>query len=46
MDAISEFSLKQDTNIFKNLDCSCKKEWFDQIDIENLGFGSLVDMYG
>jgi len=46
LDLISEFSLKQDTSIFKNLDCSCKQEWLDQIDIENLGFGSLVNMYG
>jgi len=46
MDSISEFSLKQDANLLKNLDCSCKERWLDQLDIENLGFGSLVDMYG
>ncbi|UCB58831.1 MAG: archaeosine biosynthesis radical SAM protein RaSEA [Thermoplasmatales archaeon] len=44
--AISDFSLNQKTSIFKGLDCNCKEKWLDVIDIENLGFGSLVNMYG
>jgi hypothetical protein len=44
--AIANFSLNQNINVFKNLTCECKEKWLDQIDIENLGFGSLVDMYG
>lgn len=41
--AIADFSLYKDTNVFKNLNCECKNRWFDQIDLENLGFGSKVD---
>ena len=42
---ISKFSLNQDPNLFEKLDCNCKNEWLDQLDLENLGFGSLIDMY-
>ena len=45
LDAISIFSLSQDVNVFKNLDCECKEKWLDQLDIEDLGFGSLSNMY-
>ncbi len=41
---ISSFSLYQDIDIFEKLDCKCKDKWLDQLDIESLGFGSLVDM--
>ena len=44
--SISDFSLKQDTKIFNNLKCECYDKWQDQLDIEDLGFGSLLDMYG
>jgi radical SAM enzyme (TIGR01210 family) len=44
--SIKSFSLNQDINIFNNLNCDCKDKWLDQLDIENLGFGSLVNMYG
>ena len=44
LDAISEFSLLQDVNIFNGLDCDCKEKWLDQLDIEDLGFGSVVNM--
>ncbi len=44
--AISDFSLKQDIKIFNNLECECREKWLDQLDIEDLGFGSLVNMYG
>jgi len=46
LDAISDFSLNQNINVFKNLSCECKEKWLDQLDIEELGFGSLVNMYG
>jgi len=44
--SISDFSLNQDIQVFKNLECECYDKWQDQLDIEDLGFGSLVDMYG
>jgi archaeosine synthase beta-subunit len=44
--AISDFSLKQDINIFKDLKCECNDKWLDQLDLEETGFGSLVTMYG
>ena len=44
--AISDFSLKQDIKIFNNLkECECKEKWLDQLDLEDLGFGSLVNVY-
>jgi len=46
LDAISEFSLLQNADVFKGLDCECKEKWLDQLDIENLGFGSLYNIYG
>jgi len=46
LDAITEFSLTQKLNVFKDLDCECKNKWLDQLDIEDLGFGSLTNMYG
>lgn len=44
--AISDFSLNQKTSVFNELDCDCREKWLDVLDIENLGFGSLVNMYG
>ena len=46
LDAIYDFSLNQNVDIFKDLSCECRENWLDQIDVENLGFGSLVNMYG
>jgi len=46
LDAIAEFSLSQNLNVFNGLDCECKEKWLDQLDIEDLGFGSLVNIYG
>ena len=43
--AISDFSLTQDIKLFKKLDCNCRDKWLDQLDIEEFGFGSLVNMY-
>ena len=44
LDAISKFSLSQDLGVFKSLYCNCKERWLDQLNIEDLGFGSLVKM--
>lgn len=44
LEAISLFSFNQKTSVFNNISCDCYDVWQDQIDIENLGFGSLVDM--
>ncbi len=41
--AIEEFSLSQDTEAFSDLSCGCQEQWRDQLDLENLSFGSLVD---
>lgn len=44
LNAIKQFSLKNDTKAFKDISCDCKEQWRDQLDIEELGFGSLVDI--
>ncbi|MFO7677331.1 MAG: archaeosine biosynthesis radical SAM protein RaSEA [Thermoplasmatota archaeon] len=44
LDAIAQFSLLQDPCVFNGLDCSCKNEWLDQLDIESLSFGSAIDL--
>jgi len=46
LDSIAKFSLNQDVKVFEGLDCICKQNWLDQIDIENLTFGSIVDFSG
>ncbi len=46
LDAIVDFSLLQDTKVFEDLDCKCREKWLDQLDIENLGSGSLVNFSG
>jgi radical SAM enzyme (TIGR01210 family) len=46
LDAIADFSLSQDIDVFENLECECREKWLDQLDIEDLGFGSLSNMYG
>jgi radical SAM enzyme (TIGR01210 family) len=45
LNAISRFSLSQGIRDLDNLDCECKEKWLDQLDIEDLGFGSLSNMY-
>ena len=35
LSAISKFSLTQDIDVFKGLDCNCKDKWLDQLDLEN-----------
>jgi hypothetical protein len=46
LDAIAQFSLTQDMDVFDHLECGCKERWLDQLDLEPLGFGSLVDLSG
>ena len=41
--AIEEFSLTQKKEVFNGLSCSCQEQWRDQLDLESLSFGSLVD---
>ncbi len=40
---IQTFSLHQDPTIFTTISCSCKKHWQDQLVIEPLSFGSIID---
>jgi len=44
LNAISDFSLNQDTKTFQKLNCDCKQNWLDLLDIEDLAFGSVVDI--
>jgi len=41
--AIEEFSLTQNNEVFRDLSCGCQEQWRDQLDLESLSFGSLVD---
>lgn len=41
--AISTFSLTQDVSVFDDLECSCRQQWQDQLDMEQLTFGSITD---
>jgi radical SAM enzyme (TIGR01210 family) len=41
--AIDEFSLSQNQDVFNGLTCDCQEQWHDQLDLENLSFGSMVD---
>lgn len=43
LDAIATFSLSQDTSLFDDLDCLCKEQWLDQLDIEPVSFASRID---
>ncbi len=43
LNAIEEFSLSQKQDALNNLTCDCKEKWLDQLDLENLSFGSFVD---
>ena len=43
LNAIEEFSLTQQKNVFYGLTCDCKEQWRDQLELENLSFNSLVD---
>ena len=44
LDKIGEFSLSQNTSVFKNLKCSCYEKYLDQLDLENISFGSIIDV--
>jgi radical SAM enzyme (TIGR01210 family) len=44
LNAIDDFSLNQNVKVFKDLDCDCKENWLDLLDIEDLTFGSIIDI--
>ena len=44
LNAIADFSLNQNTKVFDRLDCDCKERWLDQLDIEGLSYGSIIDI--
>ncbi len=44
LNAITDFSLNQNTKVFKGLDCECKERWLDQLDLEGLSYGSIVNI--
>ncbi|MBN2066308.1 MAG: archaeosine biosynthesis radical SAM protein RaSEA [Candidatus Thermoplasmatota archaeon] len=44
LDHIAVFSLSNDLKEFADIDCSCKQIWLDHLNIEDLGFGSLITM--
>ncbi len=41
--AIADFSVTQENAVFKDLACGCHEKWHDQLDLEQLSFGSVVD---
>jgi len=41
---IADFSINQDLKVFNKLECECYDKWQDQLDVENLSFGSIVDI--
>ena len=43
LEQIHRVSLSQSLNDFYEIDCSCKRLWEDQLNLEHLSFGSLVD---
>ena len=44
LSAIKEFSLTQDPTVFNHLNCECKQQWKDQLNLESTSFGSLSDV--
>ena len=44
--AISSFSLDQNPSILQGLNCHCYNAWRDQLRLEPLSFGSLIDING
>lgn len=42
--SISDFSIKQDPQVFEKLSCECKHKWKDQLELEDLSFGSIIDI--
>ena len=44
LQAIQSFSLTQDISSFDDITCNCKNNWSDQLEIEPLSFGSIIDI--
>jgi radical SAM enzyme (TIGR01210 family) len=41
--SIREFTLTQDATVFNNLNCICKEQWRDQLELEGISFRSIID---
>jgi radical SAM enzyme (TIGR01210 family) len=41
---ISNFSINQNIELLKNINCDCYEKWLDQIDIEKYCFGSQINI--
>jgi len=44
LDTIADFSLHQDTKVFNKLECECYDKWQDLLDVEDIGFGSIIEI--
>ncbi|UCH72173.1 MAG: archaeosine biosynthesis radical SAM protein RaSEA [Thermoplasmatales archaeon] len=44
VNSIADFSLSQNTKVFDNLKCECVERWRDQLEIEEVSFGSIMDI--
>ena len=44
LNAITNFTLGQDISAFDNLNCECREKWLDQLEIEDMSFGSIIDI--
>lgn len=44
LNAITNFTLSQDISAFDNLNCECREKWLDQLEIEDMSFGSIIDI--
>lgn len=43
IDALTRFSLTQDPSVFTDLSCDCQDIWRDQLGLEQMTFGAVVD---
>ena len=43
LDAIKNFSLSQNVEVFNDLKCECKEEWLDQLELESFLKGNYFD---
>jgi radical SAM enzyme (TIGR01210 family) len=44
LNEIADFSLNQNTKVIEGFNCECKERWLDQLDVEGLSFGSIVNI--
>lgn len=43
LNAIKNFSLTQQIDEFSHLECDCKEQWLDQLELEPLSLGAIID---